>query len=68
MISNNAQVVDGAATVPTVLEHAVALDTMVQSAPADVVRVGVIGYGYWGPNIVRNFHALENAQIATVCV
>ena len=27
----------------------------------DVVRVGVIGYGYWGPNIVRNLHGLENA-------
>jgi predicted dehydrogenase len=67
MISNNAQVVDAAATVPTVLEHAVALDTLVHSAPADVVRVGVIGYGYWGPNIVRNFHALDNAQVAAVC-
>jgi hypothetical protein len=22
------------------------------TASADVVRVGVIGYGYWGPNIV----------------
>jgi predicted dehydrogenase len=34
---------------------------------ADVVRVGVIGYGYWGPNIVRNFHALDNCQVAAVC-
>jgi predicted dehydrogenase len=33
----------------------------------DVVRVGVIGYGYWGPNIVRNFHALENAEVVAVC-
>ncbi len=24
-------------------------------ASTNVVRVGVIGYGYWGPNIVRNF-------------
>ena len=22
------------------------------------IRVGVIGYGYWGPNIVRNLYAL----------
>ena len=22
----------------------------------DRLGVGVIGYGYWGPNIVRNFH------------
>ena len=26
----------------------------------NVVRVGVIGYGYWGPNIVRNLQGLEN--------
>src|SRR4051812_37655454 len=31
------------------------------------VRVGVIGYGYWGPNIVRNFHSLENAEVVAVC-
>ena len=32
-----------------------------------MVRVGVIGYGYWGPNIVRNFHGLENCQVVAVC-
>lgn len=31
------------------------------------VRIGVIGYGYWGPNIVRNFHGLENAELVAVC-
>jgi len=34
---------------------------------SDTVRVGVIGYGYWGPNIVRNFHALDSCQVAAVC-
>src|SRR6476469_910012 len=34
---------------------------------SNVVRVGVIGYGYWGPNIVRNFHSLDNCQVVTVC-
>src|ERR1700726_2964307 len=34
---------------------------------ADLLRVAVIGYGYWGPNVVRNFLGLENCQIATVC-
>jgi predicted dehydrogenase len=34
---------------------------------ADVVRVGVIGYGYWGPNIVRNLHGLERCQLVAVC-
>jgi predicted dehydrogenase len=34
---------------------------------AQIVRVGVIGYGYWGPNIVRNLHSLDTAQIIAVC-
>jgi predicted dehydrogenase len=32
-----------------------------------MVRIGVIGYGYWGPNIVRNFNAAERAQVVAVC-
>jgi hypothetical protein len=26
------------------------------------LRVGVIGCGYWGPNLVRNFVEIANAQ------
>jgi len=33
----------------------------------DLLRVGVIGYGYWGPNIVRNFHAQDQARVVAVC-
>jgi predicted dehydrogenase len=33
----------------------------------NLIRVGVIGYGYWGPNIVRNFHNVENCCVAAVC-
>jgi predicted dehydrogenase len=32
-----------------------------------MIRVGVIGYGYWGPNIVRNFQGLDNARVEIVC-
>ncbi len=32
-----------------------------------MIKIGVIGYGYWGPNIVRNFNALEGAAVQTVC-
>lgn len=32
-----------------------------------MVQVGVIGYGYWGPNIVRNFSAIDGAKVAMVC-
>ena len=31
------------------------------------IRVGVIGYGYWGPNIVRNLNGLESARAEMVC-
>jgi predicted dehydrogenase len=30
------------------------------------VRVGVIGYGYWGPNIVRNFVEAPGSQVVAV--
>jgi predicted dehydrogenase len=32
-----------------------------------MIRVGVIGYGYWGPNIVRNFQATQGFRVHTVC-
>lgn len=32
-----------------------------------MIRLGVIGYGYWGKNIVRNFHAASNAQVVAIC-
>ena len=36
-------------------------------ARADLVRVGVIGYGYWGPNIVRNFQNVDGCRVVSVC-
>src|SRR5205823_6400297 len=42
-------------------------DVRRREKPADLVRVGVIGYGYWGPNIVRNLHSLDNCEVVTVC-
>jgi predicted dehydrogenase len=33
----------------------------------DVIRIGVVGYGYWGPNIVRNFGGHEKADVVAVC-
>jgi len=32
-----------------------------------MIRVGVIGYGYWGPNIVRNLHGPDNIRVEMVC-
>jgi len=34
---------------------------------SNLVRVGVIGYGYWGPNIVRNFQGLDDCALVAVC-
>ena len=35
--------------------------------PSDVVRVSVIGFGYWGPNIVRNLSALDGCHLVSIC-
>ncbi len=32
-----------------------------------MIRIGVIGYGYWGPNIVRNFHTHDSSEVTLVC-
>jgi predicted dehydrogenase len=32
-----------------------------------MIRFGVIGYGYWGPNIVRNLHALDSCEVVSIC-
>ncbi len=31
------------------------------------VSVGIAGYGYWGPNLARNFAALPGVRLAAVC-
>jgi predicted dehydrogenase len=31
------------------------------------VRVAVVGLGYWGPNLVRNFYEVAEAEVACVC-
>lgn len=31
-----------------------------------MIRIGIIGYGYWGPNLVRNFAELSRAEVAAV--
>ena len=31
-----------------------------------MINLGIIGYGYWGPNLVRNFHQNKNFKIVKV--
>ncbi len=32
-----------------------------------MINVGIIGYGYWGPNIVRNFSSVNGAEVVSIC-
>src|SRR5690606_29088565 len=31
-----------------------------------MISIGVVGYGYWGPNLVRNFAELPGAKLVAV--
>jgi len=31
-----------------------------------MLRIGIIGYGYWGPNLVRNFVGIEGATVTLI--
>jgi predicted dehydrogenase len=39
----------------------------VSSLVTKPLRVGVVGYGYWGPNLVRTLSRAEGAELAAVC-
>lgn len=32
-----------------------------------MIRIAVIGYGYWGPRIVRNFSATDGCSVVAIC-
>src|SRR5262245_55816817 len=32
-----------------------------------MIGIGVVGYGYWGPNLVRNFAEAPGASLVAVC-
>ena len=32
-----------------------------------MIRVGVIGYGYWGPVVARNIHSAEGCRLVAIC-
>jgi predicted dehydrogenase len=31
------------------------------------IKVGVVGCGYWGPNLIRNFRSLPDCQLKAMC-
>ena len=32
-----------------------------------MIRVGIVGCGYWGPRLIRNFYELPDAELSLVC-
>jgi predicted dehydrogenase len=32
-----------------------------------MIEMGIVGYGYWGPNLVRNFSEATGSRVAAVC-
>lgn len=32
-----------------------------------MVKIGVIGCGYWGPNLIRNFNQLQESEVTAIC-
>jgi predicted dehydrogenase len=43
------------------------LSPAARASTKKALSVGVIGYGYWGPNIVRNFQMQDDSQVSVVC-
>jgi predicted dehydrogenase len=37
------------------------------SSPPDTIRVGVVGLGYWGPNLARNLAAVPGCELTWLC-
>ena len=34
---------------------------------AKTIKVGVVGCGYWGPNLIRNFRSLPDCSMKVMC-
>ena len=62
MSSTQAPVVDANASSQRITQ-----DGRPSATGTDIVRMGVLGYGYWGPNIVRNLSGLPNCELAAIC-
>jgi predicted dehydrogenase len=41
-------------------------NVVIRETKTDVVKFGVIGYGYWGPNVVRNLGQLDGSKVVAV--
>jgi predicted dehydrogenase len=50
----------------TIAEPSIANAKQGQENPA-MIKFGVIGYGYWGPNVVRNLDQMDGSEVVAVC-
>ena len=41
--------------------------TLPNQSSNEILKVGVIGCGYWGPNLIRNFAACPSTALVAVC-
>jgi predicted dehydrogenase len=32
-----------------------------------MIKIGLIGFGYWGPNLARNFSINPDLELAAIC-
>lgn len=32
-----------------------------------MIKFGIVGYGYWGPNVVRNIDQLDGSKVVAIC-
>ncbi|MCX8011709.1 MAG: gfo/Idh/MocA family oxidoreductase, partial [Desulfobacterota bacterium] len=32
-----------------------------------MLKIAVVGCGYWGPNLIRNFYSLPDCRVKKVC-
>jgi predicted dehydrogenase len=55
------------ANASSVIYSPIQLHPSATATMANVVKFGVVGYGYWGPNVVRNLQAIKGAEVVSVC-
>jgi predicted dehydrogenase len=51
----------------TLITGPMTADALHKSGSESTVKFGVIGYGYWGPNVVRNLDRLDETELVAVC-
>jgi len=47
-------------------QHSQQQGESVNNRNSSTLKIGVVGYGYWGPNVVRNFYNVPNASVVAV--